>query len=405
MRVLMLSSLWPPHTLGGAERYAASLAARLRDAGHEVGALTFGVHGTDVVATVTPWPYRLDAFDSQPRPRRLVFHALDLWRPGVARVLRGTLRDFAPDVVHSHSVQGLSAVALAEPARHGVGHVHTLHDYWLLCQRASLMRADGARCERRCRTCVLVGAWRGLQLRRHHPHVVLAVSGAVAARHRALGWMQGRIRVVHNPVAAPAVPPATPSSQVGTGPRFVYLGRLDVHKGVSVLLEAFRAAAIPEATLRLAGTGPLAATLRAAARDLVGVEWCGALDEPARDALLADADCIVVPSRWEDPAPLVVNEARAAGVAVIGTRVGGIPELVPAAQQALLVPPDDPVALAGAMRAFAADPLRYREPPDQAPPGWPDHLEAVLGAYRDAAAQACSGVAAPARPGGSGHAR
>lgn len=381
MRVLMVSSLWPPHVLGGAERYAAALAAHLREAGHEVAALTLGVEGPDVAASVRAMPYRLDEFAGQPRHRRLVFHALDCWRPDAGAALRRAVSAFRPDVVHSHSVQGLSAAVLAGPARRRIPHVHTLHDYWLLCQRASLMRADGRRCDRRCGSCALIGAWRAVQLRDRHPDLVLSPSQALADRHAGVGWMRDRLRVLRHPVPPPpSVPRAAPP---GAGPSlcFAFLGRLEVHKGVTVLLEAFRRARIPGATLRIAGEGPLARDVAAAGG---GVEAVGPLDDAGRDALLARTDALVVPSCWEDPAPLVVNEARAAGVPVIGSRAGGIPELVPPAQQPLLVPPGDPGALAGALRRFAADPGRYRHGPE-AGPGWAEHTERVVAAYRDAA--------------------
>src|SRR5437588_12445535 len=63
-RILMISSLWPPVVLGGAESYASALAEQLRARGGEVGVLTFGVGGADVVSTVSPWPYRLEAYAS-----------------------------------------------------------------------------------------------------------------------------------------------------------------------------------------------------------------------------------------------------------------------------------------------------------------------------------------------------
>ena len=90
-----------------------------------------------------------------------------------------------PDVVHTHAVQGLSSVALTRPSRHGVAHVHTLHDYWLLCQRNSMVHRDGRACETRCRSCVAISWIRNESVRRSPPGVVLAVSQAIAARARA----------------------------------------------------------------------------------------------------------------------------------------------------------------------------------------------------------------------------
>ena len=70
MRVLMLSSLWPPAVLGGAEVYAEELSRHLRERGHEVGVVTLGVESDVVVASVPAWPYRLDQFASQPAWKR-----------------------------------------------------------------------------------------------------------------------------------------------------------------------------------------------------------------------------------------------------------------------------------------------------------------------------------------------
>jgi glycosyltransferase involved in cell wall biosynthesis len=117
------------------------------------------------------------------------------------------------------------------------------------------------------------------------------------------------------------------------------------------------------------------------------VEALGWLDGPAKERLLADLDCLVVPSEWQDPAPIVLNEARARGITVIGTRMGGIPELIAPESAPLLVGPRDPDALVASLTAFAADPDRYRAAPALAPLDWAGHLEELLAAYRDAGAR------------------
>jgi glycosyltransferase involved in cell wall biosynthesis len=73
-------------------------------------------------------------------------------------------------------------------------------------------------------------------------------------------------------------------------------------------------------------------------------------------ALLRTADVFVVPSRWPDPSPLTVGEALATGLPVVASRIGGIPEAV--GDAGVLVPPDDSVALAGALGGLLDDPAR-----------------------------------------------
>jgi glycosyltransferase involved in cell wall biosynthesis len=379
MRVLMISSLWPPHVVGGAELYAARLADRLRAEGHEVAVVTRGVDAPDVIASVPPTLYRTDQAAGQPALRRAAFHLGDLYNVTARRVLDQAISEFRPDVVHTHAVQGMSSVAMTRPRHRGTAHVHTMHDYWLVCQRNTLMRADGTLCETRCRGCVAVSRIRSETIRRSPPDIALAVSQAVAREHRILPWLDGRLRVLYNPVdVAPPAPRREPA-EIRRAPVFGFLGRVTAHKGVATLLEAFRRAAIPGATLRVAGRGELE-------RSVIGpgVERVGWLDDAQKGDFLASVDCLVVPSEWKDPAPLVVNEARARGLTLIGSDHGGIPELIAPEWKPLLAPPSDPDALAARLLDFASDPARYAAEPAVAPMGWEDHVDAVLASYADA---------------------
>ena len=165
----MISSLWPPVIRGGAEKYAAELADRLRQRSHEVEAVTFGIDGPDVAGTVRAWPYRVEDYAGQGLPRRLIFHGLDVYRPATSRAIRDAIQRFSPDVVHSHFVTGLSSAALSEPGRNRIPHVHSLHGYWLLCQRTSLCRRDGTNCDVRCAGCRAVSSVRNAVIGAIHP--------------------------------------------------------------------------------------------------------------------------------------------------------------------------------------------------------------------------------------------
>jgi glycosyltransferase involved in cell wall biosynthesis len=382
----MVSSLWPPVTVGGAEAYAAELARQLTGRGHEVGAVTLGVPGPAVIEEVKARPYRLDAFASQPPIRRAVFHALDVYRLGTRRALQHAIATFRPDVVHTHSVQGLSSAALETPARLGVAHVHTIHDYWLLCQRASLVRRDGTNCVERCRSCRAIAAVRNRVIARHPPGVVIAVSDAVRDEHLLLDWVRSRIRVIHNPADPAPRRRRSPGSSLVLG----FLGQVTAAKGVPTLVAAFEQARLANARLVIAGDGALRA--RVDAEHPPGVEVRGWVDPGGKEAFFEEIDCLVVPSEWRDPAPLVVNEARARGVPVIGARIGGIPELVAPSSRALLHESGNVDELIGRLRAFADAPARFTDDDDPGPMGWPEHLDLVSRAYEDAQKEAAQGA-------------
>lgn len=389
MRVLLLSSLWPPAVLGGAELHAAQLAQRLSDDGHEVGVVTYGSPGERVIAEVPSKPYPLQEFASQPGSKRALMHLRDVWNPDTGAILENAIKTFEPDVVHSHTVQGMSAIALTRPGKMKIPHVHTLHDYWLLCQRTSMVQRDGKACTTACRSCAAITFVRERQVRAHAPDVVLGVSKAVAAKHEALEWASGRVRVLYNPVENP--PAVRPVRDVGA-PVFGYLGQLAAYKGVATLMSAFKAAEIPGSRLLVGGRGPLLGEVQAAgappgAALVGGVEARGWVGGDIKEQFFNEIDCLVVPSEWSDPAPIVLNEARARGIPVIGAEVGGIPELISPKAAALLFGSRDAAALADRMRMFAAAPSAYTSPPELAPIDWPGHLQGLLTAYRDAGAR------------------
>lgn len=381
MRVLLLSSLWPPAVLGGAELHAAQLAERLVGAGHEVGVVTYGSPGEHVIAQVPSKPYPLQEFASQPASKRALMHLRDVWNPDTAEILERAIKEFSPDVVHSHTVQGMSAVALTRPGRMQIPHVHTLHDYWLLCQRTSMVQRDGTACATSCAGCSAITAVRELQVRGNAPDVVLGVSKAVSAEHERLEWASGRLRVLYNPVESPAV--QRPVRDIGT-PVFGYLGQLASYKGVGTLLSAFKAADIRGARLLVGGRGLLLEDVQIAGGGVEALGWVGG---DAKEQFFNEIDCLVVPSEWSDPAPIVLNEARARGIPVIGAAAGGIPELISPKASTLLFASRDVEALADRLRMFAAAPADYTAPPELAPLDWAGHLEGLMTAYRDAGAR------------------
>ncbi len=148
-----------------------------------------------------------------------------------------------------------------------------------------------------------------------------------------------------------------------SGPATVlFLGRLVPVKGVEVAIAAAARWRDP-ARLIVAGDGPCAPALAAAARAAGRVELVGEVRGAERDRLLAGADLLVLPSvRVEggrtEGLPVAALEAMAAGVPVVASRVGGLAELPAAALR--LVPPGDPEALAAAVDQLLGDPEAAR---------------------------------------------
>jgi glycosyltransferase involved in cell wall biosynthesis len=133
---------------------------------------------------------------------------------------------------------------------------------------------------------------------------------------------------------------------------------LEYWKGIDLLIEAARLVEAP-VRLEIYGVGALGEELERQAQEAgVDARFHGFVRDIR--ARLAEADVLVQPSR-ADTLPLAVLEAMAGGLPVVGTRVGGIPELVVDGETGFVVPPEDPRALAAALDALAAGPERRRD--------------------------------------------
>jgi glycosyltransferase involved in cell wall biosynthesis len=141
----------------------------------------------------------------------------------------------------------------------------------------------------------------------------------------------------------------------GPGQGFLYLGRLSKEKGVMTLLDALEST--PGVRLRIAGAGPLAIPLQdRVTRDKLPVRFLGQISGEALHDAIRAARAVIVPSEWYENQPFAILEAFALGVPVIGTAIGGIPELVTDGETGRLVPPGDPRELANAIQALDSDP-------------------------------------------------
>jgi glycosyltransferase involved in cell wall biosynthesis len=265
--------------------------------------------------------------------------------------LRRLVRERTIDVVHSHSpamAVGARLALRALPARHRPRLVYTEHNRW-----------DAYRLPTRAANALTF-------VLEHH---VLSVSEE--ARSSVWGPLRGRVETLHHGIdraglARSARPRAETRAALGIDeatPVAVQVANFRREKAHGVLLEAARilAEANHPVTFLLVGQGQLEEEVRsrATALDLGDhVRFLGFRDDVA--SILAAADLLVLSSDHEG-LPVAVMEAFALGVPLVSTAVGGIPEAVEHDRQGLLVPPQDPAALAAAVRTVCDDPnLRAR---------------------------------------------
>ncbi len=150
---------------------------------------------------------------------------------------------------------------------------------------------------------------------------------------------------------------ATPPAALPEQPVVLFIGVLERYKAVDVLARAWRRAAplVPFARLRIVGSGTMTETVEQLAAELPeSVEWIPRLPSAGVADAIDGATVLVLPSRSEGLGRVVV-EAFCRGRGVVGSRVGGIPDLVEEGRNGLLVPPGDEAALAEALVRVLTD--------------------------------------------------
>ena len=310
------------------------------------------------VPSWTPWGFS-EALEGGARIRKPLYALAPVVVAAALRKARAVLAEGGFDLVHVHWVVPNGPIGARVSSRSGLPLVVSLHGSDVAVSERS--RAIGRATRWSLRRCA----------------AVTAPSGDLLERARHLG-ASGLLERVPYGADAKAFEVATGTADAlrrrlghdGESIVVAGVGRLIPVKGFVYLVEAHAAAvaSVPELRLVLVGDGDGRRELEERARAL-GVSdtvvLTGAVAPSEVPAYMAAADIVSVPSvrhgGYVDGLPNVALEAMAAGKPVVGSRVGGIPELVRDGENGLLVPEKDPAALADALVMLARDPaLRAR---------------------------------------------
>jgi glycosyltransferase involved in cell wall biosynthesis len=348
-RILHLSSLYPPHIVGGAERSVSMLAEAQAQAGWDVAAacLTPGEaveevrHGVRVFRLPHGNDFWLEDWPQHGQRAREWAKFKQQANFSIERRFGDVIDRFRPDIVNTHSLVDVSTRVWRAAAKRGVPIVHTLRDFDLLCAASSMFRDTGPCTHRHLKCRVLTFA---KQFDQRVVSAVTAVGEEVLARHLHYGFFDHvpaeRRSVIWNTASVAGVDGNSVKPPL-TGPlTFGYLGRISPEKGVDTLLRAVRL--LPASGWRLLIAGAALGSLepyRELAQDLP-VEFLGF---QAPKELFEQVDVLVAPSLWAEPLGRTVLEAYQAQVPVIGARSGGIAEII--VDDTWLVPPGDVAAL------------------------------------------------------------
>lgn len=283
-----------------------------------------------------------------------------------ARKMEQLVCDFRPDVVHLHNIfNGISLSILPVLKRHGVPVVITLHDTRFICPTDKFNMLDAKRCNDclksswglncglyRCYEGSFVNSWMcALEMLHkermfHYDDYIdryIFVSGRYkdfhSARHE---FFTKKGSVLYNFDAR--VGKFNPEPNRGS--YFLFFGRIAANKGITTLVETMQQ--LPDVKLHVVGTGPLFDELKS--RSMPNVDFLGYKSGKELSDEIENASFIVVPSEWEENNPMTIVEGYTYGKPVIGSSLGGIPEIIEQDRTGYVFPAFDKEALAATIR-------------------------------------------------------
>jgi glycosyltransferase involved in cell wall biosynthesis len=365
MRVLVVTNYFPPHHMGGAEVSVFHTCLGLRDRGVDVSVLVVNAR-------------MRDRRDLQQTDQGVPIHRITyqtpwfnhpFWQTFDPRVYSSVLQEVQrqqPDVVHVHNVSGATLAPFVACRRLGVPVVLTLHDHWLLCPNNMLYKGDGTVCDPAektlaCGQCFRrYDYWADLPWRRRvfarlvrGVRLFVSPSQRLVDLHVAAGYDRGRFCVVpYGLYPGLARFPSDPlfreyAQGRGRYRTLLFAGAVVESKGVETMIEALPLLSryIDRFRLLVAGWGDERYLSDLRRRDPSVVKVLGRVPFEEMRALYAIADLTLVPSIWYDNSPLVIYESLLAGTPVLGSEIGGIPELIQRERTGYVFPPGDALAL------------------------------------------------------------
>ena len=380
MRFCMVTSFFPPYSLGGDGIAVWRLSNALARRGHRIDV----VHCADAFALLSRsgpkglYPNHPNVTVHTLRSRTGPLSPLVTQQTGLPGMKAGPLRDIIGssrfDVLHFHNMSLIGPAALAYGSPQVI-RLYTTHEHWLVCPMHVLWQYDRQVCEHpKCWSCQLAGR-RPPQLWRHTPkfghwlsHVdaFIAPSRFTLRMHveRSRRWGLPELPFTHIPHFLPnqevdrggaAATMAVPQ-KVASRPYFLFVGRLERIKGLQNVIDVFRS--YDRADLLIAGEGDHGSELRAQAAGLPHVRFLGRRSQSELRALYEGAVAALVPSICYEVFGLVVIEAFAMGTPVIAHDLGALPEIIAESNGGLVY--RTPMELMEAMDGLQRDPCWRR---------------------------------------------
>ena len=362
MRICLISNLYPPYNRGGAEQVVKNTVEGLLSRGHQVAVITARPSGVSDPLSISPLPtgqaglswgegqtppdkegqgrskvYRFFPWNlffygndyKYPAGVRFFWHIFDVFNLYSFFKVRAILKKEKPDVVHTHNLKGLGYLIPWAIRSLGLRHVHTLHDVQLVEPSGIIIKGEE-------------NSWRynGWPVKLYtninrrlfgSPQVVISPSKFLMGFYEKRGFFSRSKKIIlPNPVVGTESPEHL-NTKTREQLNFLYLGQIEEHKGISLLIQAFKKIISNikyPISLHVVGSGSRLEEAKRLATDCPQIIFHGKADRAELPGIFNQTDVIVVPSLCYENSPTVIFESFSFGVPVLASSIEGVAELI-----------------------------------------------------------------------------
>lgn len=337
MKVLLINNFH--YIKGGSESVYFNMAQMLISKGHQV--IFFSCQDSKNYAMG-----RNDHFAKHPNSVNPLLGAIRyIYNGNAKRALKRLIAQHRPDIAHIHLFWGgLSSSILGVLKGANIPIVHTVHDYRLICPAYLCRRHDGVICQEcfngnfsHCikHRCAKGSIAKSLLMsieayfRNRFIRPVDAIDAFVfVSKFSHSLHLRALPEIAHKPtlIAHNALPESAVVRKFDdVDSYYLYFGRLSAEKGLTTLIKTFTE--LPHLRLKIVGCGDISEELKRLA-STTNIEFCGYCSGSKLSDFISRSRAVIVPSQWYENNPMSIIEAFQLGVPAIGSRIGGIPELV-----------------------------------------------------------------------------
>jgi len=374
MKICVISNLYSPYVVGGAEINSERLVKALKPTYDVFVITTQPFKGLKSLVPSKEKRQAINVYRFYPlnlyhlyfsKKRKIpsfvkvMWHCIDLFNIHTFLVVLFILKKEKPSVVHTNNLDGMSFSVFWAVKVLGIPLVHTLHDYHLLCPYANLVcfRSKFNVCKRRPFICSFYSFLKK-RITGTLPDVAIGPSKFIVNMHKRHGFF-GKIITKKIPYFVEDNERRQISNNKETFD-ILYIGNISRSKGVDILLRAFVQCSGWFLRLHIVGDGPYVKKLKRHIQKDHRITYYGIRPHTGTETFYRNADALIVPSVWYDNFPTVILEAFSFGLPVIASRIGGIPEQVQEGYNGIMVVPGDVEDLKKKIDLLTDDFNRYK---------------------------------------------